>query len=254
LTQVDAATAGEATGWKYIGDSTQMLAVGFYPGDSIGHGGGAPNNGMARALTMGMLPPVWFPALTVSSAGLLSGSYQWAVAFRRLFTGARSNLSAATRDTQATPAVAVTNKEAAFTLPTTPIDPLTGAADANIVIDIYRFGGTVNRWAYVGTGASGTSFTDNIPDLQILSAPPPISCVKNCPLPCGYIRNIRSVENTYGTPLNTHPPRNGSLGLVTINELAISLESGSFPFVQYSVPAALAFPQPKITDPWLPVP
>src|ERR1035437_1888266 len=29
LTMVDAATAGEATGWKYIGDSSQLLGVGY---------------------------------------------------------------------------------------------------------------------------------------------------------------------------------------------------------------------------------
>ncbi len=40
-------------------------------------------------------------------------------------------------------------------------------------MDVYRFGGTVLRWAYVGTGASGASFTDNLPDLQILTAPTP---------------------------------------------------------------------------------
>ena len=45
--------------------------------------------------------------------------------------------------------------------------------DAHIVVDVYRFGGTVFKWSFVGTGTSGATFTDNLPDESILSAPPP---------------------------------------------------------------------------------
>ena len=175
LTMVDAATAGEATGWKYVGDSSQNLAVGYYPGDQVGSGG--PNGGKARALTMGMLPPVFYPFPITSSAGTLNGVYQWCVAYRRIYTGARSNPSAANRVSIAVPGLNRVNQTAIFTLPTTPIDPLTGSPDANVVLDVYRFGGVVNRWAYVGTGAGGATFTDNHPDASLLSAPAPSQAI-----------------------------------------------------------------------------
>jgi hypothetical protein len=154
-----------------------MLGVGYYPGDHIGSGG--PNNGMARALTMGMLPPlsIVYSTVNASSSGALNGSYQWCTAFRRLFTGAQSNPSAATRADVNTPGTVVMNKQVSFSLPVCPTDPMTGSPDTNVVIDVYRFGGLVNRWAYVGTGTSGASFTDNTPDAQILSAPAPSQVV-----------------------------------------------------------------------------
>src|SRR4030095_7795242 len=40
LTMVDMAPVGASYGWKYIGDSTQNLAVGFYPGDQVTPGRG----------------------------------------------------------------------------------------------------------------------------------------------------------------------------------------------------------------------
>lgn len=166
LTMVDAQPLGGVSGWKYVGDSSQMLAVGYYPGDT-------PGTNMARALTMGLLPPVFNPAITLGAGGLLNGSYQWVCVFRRAPTAAVSNPSAASRYTQATPAAALVNQSAQFTLPTTPTDPQTGLADTNVLVDVYRFGGTVFRWAYIGSGASGTSFTDNIPDLAVNNAPAP---------------------------------------------------------------------------------
>lgn len=69
------------------------------------------------------------------------------------------------------------NEKAQFTLPSTPIDPQTGAADTHIEIDVYRFGGTILRWAFVGTGTSGANFTDNTPDLQLLAASTPSQVV-----------------------------------------------------------------------------
>src|SRR5258707_449627 len=62
LTMVDAAPASGVAGWKYIGDSTQMLTVGYYQIDT-------PGTNPARALTMGLIPPAWFPAIT-TAAGL----------------------------------------------------------------------------------------------------------------------------------------------------------------------------------------
>ena len=173
LTMVDSATVGGVGGWKFIGDSTKMMEVGYYPGD-VTSGGGAT---MARALTMGMVPPVFNPAITINGGGLLNGSYQWMCAFRRSQTQARSNPSAASRYTQAIPAVALVAQSVTFTVPTTPIDPITGAADAHILVDVYRFGGTVFAWKYVGTTTSGASFTDNLPDAQILSALEPSQTV-----------------------------------------------------------------------------
>lgn len=176
LTMVDAAPLAGNSSWKYIGDANQNIAIGYYPGDSTSPGVGN-NGGMARAITMGLTPPVNTTAITPAGGGNLTGSYQWAFAFRRQFTQAHSNISAATRNSIGTPAIALTAQSATFTTPICPIDPITGAADANILVDIYRFGGTVLRWAYVGTAAGGTSFTDNMPDSQLLTAPAPSQAV-----------------------------------------------------------------------------
>lgn len=165
LTMVDMAPVGTYVGWKYIGDSNLNISVGYYPADSTAS--------MARALTMGMTPPVNQTTLSGVIPGNLTGSYQWIFAYRNEFTGARSNPSAPTRNTLANPAITVTNKQVAMTLPTTPIDPQTGAADAHILIDVYRFGGTINDWRYVGTGASGALFVDSLPDSAILTASTP---------------------------------------------------------------------------------
>src|SRR5215831_15823185 len=50
LSVVEAQPAGAAVAWKYIGDSKQMVTVGYYPGDVKGS--------MAHALTIGLDPPV----------------------------------------------------------------------------------------------------------------------------------------------------------------------------------------------------
>jgi hypothetical protein len=165
LTMVDMAPRETQVGWKYIGDTTQNISVGYYPGDD-------PTM-MARALTMGMTPPVNTAIPATAGAGLLIGDYQWIFAYRNMFTGARSNPSQPTRVTQAAPALTCATNAASFTLPVTPKDPQTNAADAHILIDIYRFGGTIFDWRYVGTGASGTSFTDNLPDASIETAATP---------------------------------------------------------------------------------
>lgn len=166
LTIVDAQPVGASASWKYVGDSLLMVTTGYYEGDF-------PDVGMARCLTVGMLPPVWQPTLTPAGGGNLIGNYQWAVRYRRTFTGAKSNPSAASRNTVATPAIALSSQSCSFTLPNTPIDPQTLAPDTHIVVDVYRFGGTVLRWAYVGSRAGGSVFTDDVPDSQLLTAPAP---------------------------------------------------------------------------------
>jgi hypothetical protein len=174
LTMVDMAPVGASYGWKYIGDANMNLAVGYYPGDEVIPGTGN-NGGMARAMTMGMTPPVNTTIPTDTGAGLLNGDYQWMFAYRNRFTGARSNPSAPTRVTLANPALTLTLRVATMTTPQTPIDPITGAADANIIVDIYRFGGTIQDWRYVGTAAGNTVFNDNLPDSEILTNPGPPS-------------------------------------------------------------------------------
>jgi hypothetical protein len=174
LAMVDAATINGSSGWKYVGDSTQNLTVGYNPGDT-------PDTNMARAYTMGILPPVFNPLLGRSGVGLgtLTGNYQWRIVFRRKFTGAQSNPSAPSRWTLTTPMIPMNTQSIVFTLPTTPIDPQTGSPDANIVIDLYRFGGTIFRWALVGANyASGAvGIVDNLADAQILTAPAPTEVV-----------------------------------------------------------------------------
>jgi len=173
LSIVDAQPVGAAAAWKYIADSKQMVAVGYYPGDT--------HNTMARCLTIGMRQPINRATVTKAGAGKLLGQYQWAFAYRNLQTGARSNPSSATRhqlggdpnDPDSKISVHMVNESASMPLPDVPLDPQTGQPDANIVIDVYRFGGTINRWALVGSGHAFEVFVDNVPDLQLLAAPGP---------------------------------------------------------------------------------
>jgi hypothetical protein len=172
LSIVDMNPVGSPAAWKYVADSSQMLAVGYYPGDNPDDN--APKlPAMARALTMGLPLPVNIFVPTAGGAGNLNGDYQWCFAFRRTITGARSNPSPATRVKVATPALTLSNQSANFTLPVTPIDPITGSPDTHTVVDVYRFGGVVFRWAWVGSGVSGASFNDNMPDESVLSAAAP---------------------------------------------------------------------------------
>jgi hypothetical protein len=180
LTMVDMSPVGGTFAWKYIGDANMNLSVGYYPGDDqVGTGNNA--NGMARALTMGMTPPTTpiTPPGTIG-AGVLNGNYQWRFAYRNKFTGARSNPSAATRTNAAVPthpALPCVNNAVLLFLPNAPIDPISGAGDPNIVIDIYRYGGTVNDWRLVGTAPAAGGFTDNTPDSAIITGitPPEIT-------------------------------------------------------------------------------
>ncbi len=177
LTLVDMAPVGTNIGWKYIGDSAHNYSVGYYPGDSTTNGVGN-NSGMARCLTMGMTPPVYTGIPASAGGGLLIGDYQWMFAYRNKFTGARSNPSAPSRVTQAAPALTLASEQASFTVPATPDNPQnTGTPDSNVIVDIYRFGGTIQDWRYVGTADSGVSFTDNLPDSDILTseAPPQVT-------------------------------------------------------------------------------
>ena len=166
MSTVDDSPVGLDISFKYIGDSLQMCSVGYYPGDTPN--GGSPT--MARCLTMGILPPLATSIPATAGAGNLNGNYQWRFVYRRTVTGTQSNPSAATRVTLTSPSLSLANQQAQFTLPTTPIDPQTGAPDTHVVVDVYRFGGTIFRWKLVGTGASGTTFTDNLEDSTLLAA------------------------------------------------------------------------------------
>ena len=110
LSMVDSATESGASGWKFVGDSGGMVEVGYCPGDT-------PGTNPARALTVGMIPPVVTPifAITISGGGMLNGNYQWAYVFRRLNTGAQSNPSAAGIFTYAQPGFTLTNEFAQLT-------------------------------------------------------------------------------------------------------------------------------------------
>ena len=172
LTFVDMAPVGTNVGWKYIGDANMNISVGYYPGDNPAM--------MARALTMGMTPPVNTTIPSATGTGSLTGMYQWRFAFRNKYTGARSNPSAPTRNDITNPlglGLQCTAQNATFTCPITPTDPQTGGPDTNIVIDIYRYGGTVFDWRYVGTGTSSMVFVDTLADadIQTASTPPEIT-------------------------------------------------------------------------------
>lgn len=183
LSIVDMQPVGAAVAWKYVGDSQQMVSVGYYPGDQYGVN-------MARCLTMGLDPPVFIGGQVEGNGvgtGNLLGDYQWAFVFRNIQTGARSNPSAATRWTVAQPATPLGSTTGPVTggesvnivgIPHSPIDPQTGQPNVNIVVDIYRYGGNVQRWALVGTTPGGgpnysDTFLDNTPDINLLTAPSP---------------------------------------------------------------------------------
>lgn len=173
LSIVDAQPSGAAVAWKYIGDSKQMVTVGYYATDQQGVN-------MARCLTIGLAPPIINfdqqpTAMTPASPQLL-GSYQWCFAYRRLDTGARSNPSGATRVNVTNPAMTFTTAGgASIPIPTAPLDPQTGLPDQRVVVDIYRFGGNITRWALVGTSqpGGGDTFVDNTNDENLLAAPAP---------------------------------------------------------------------------------
>jgi len=176
LSIVDAQPAGATVSWKYIGDSQQMVTVGYYPKvNAVTGGTGDTAAGtMARCLTVGLLPPVHSNQLTINAgAGLLNGNYSWMFAYRRVPTGARSNPSAPLRASSTAQFITLSNNSVSIPLPAAPIDPQTGAADGNVVVDIYRFGGTIFRWALVGSQAGGTTFWDNTQDINLLAAPSP---------------------------------------------------------------------------------
>lgn len=160
--------------WKYIGDSKQMVTVGYYPTDSAG-------TQPARCLTMGLPVPVNESIPSAGGAGNLGtnpggADYQWCFAYRRTTTGARSNPSAATRKCvgpTCKPTLHLVSQSANMILPQVPNDPQTGAPDPKVVVDVYRFGGAVLRWALVGSGTGGQAFNDNIGDFDLLAAPGP---------------------------------------------------------------------------------
>lgn len=167
ISVIDVQPAGAAVAWKYISDSLQMVTVGYYPGDVAG-------STMARCLTMGLDPPVNNASISTSTPGNLLGDYSWIFAFRRVQTGARSNPSAATRYNVSQPSWSFsTGTQVSITLPVAPNDPQTGAPDANVVVDVYRYGGNIFRWALVGSGPGGSVFVDNTPDENLLAAPSP---------------------------------------------------------------------------------
>lgn len=161
LSIVDMAPVACNAGWKYCGDSGGNFAIGYYPGDE-------PTSDKARVIVMGLKPPIigtGNAGLDVLSPGNLDGLYQWMFAFRNKWTGARSNPSAPTRDSQAEPGTTLVDGYVQMLLPST--------GDVNIVVDVYRFGGNVDDWRYVGTGAGGTIFQDNTADTEILTASTP---------------------------------------------------------------------------------
>ena len=172
VTYVDMAPVGTNLGWKYIGDQNINFEVGYYPGDS--------SNTMARGITMGITPPVNTNIPVVAEdppgtplPGPLNGGYQWVFAYRNKWTGARSNPSAPTRVSIDAPKLVVTNGVAQLQVPSTPIDPQTTNSDLNILIDIYRAGGTLPDYRYVGTadGPGNSLFFDNLGDNEIATAP-----------------------------------------------------------------------------------
>jgi hypothetical protein len=185
LSFVDMTPIGTPFAFKYIGDQSQMLSIGYYPGDLPDYTplvppvAGYPS--MARANYMGLPIPVnQVVPVAIGGAGgggPLSGAYQWAFAYRNRFTGARSNPSAPTRVTLASPYLVLDEQSARFTLPNAPYDPQNDVLtpDPNIYIDVYRLGGTIDRWVYVGTGNSGDTFDDTYADEVLQTSPSPPS-------------------------------------------------------------------------------
>jgi hypothetical protein len=80
-------------------------------------------------------------------------------AFRSSITGARSPAGPATVN-----GINPDNSQVQVLLPTT-LDPQVDT------VDIFRFGGTLTAWYYIGSGPPGSQFNDSQPDLAVLSNP-----------------------------------------------------------------------------------
>ncbi len=161
----------------YIGDSNQMAEVFFRPGDTLAS---------AAVYTIGLPPPNGasadahkMPIPAPGGSGNLTGTYWWRFATRNIYTGKRSNPSAPTRQSIVSiPSLGVPGLCAGLTLSAqsaTMVIPDESAGsssfETDVIVDIYRFGGTVFEWKLVASGSPGDSFKDDIPDLNLLSAP-----------------------------------------------------------------------------------
>ncbi len=135
----------------YVGDSEKMVKVG--PKDATVT---APLDS-SNVFPIGVPPPNDLFGVTLSS-GVLTGDYSWRLRFRSSWSGAMSNPG------PASVFITLTAQQATFNLDAAP------SSDIDLV-DVFRFGGTVFDWRLVGSGSPGGSFTDNTPDIDLLSAP-----------------------------------------------------------------------------------
>ncbi|HLZ39393.1 MAG TPA: hypothetical protein VKQ11_00430 [Candidatus Sulfotelmatobacter sp.] len=100
------------------------------------------------------------PIPTFSAGSITGTGYQWRWVLRHLVTGSTSAPGAPTYTPQS-----LTNQQASFPDPNT-------ALSTEYIWDLYRFGGTLQAWAFVGSvvNSSGGTVTDNFTDLQLDSA------------------------------------------------------------------------------------
>ncbi|MCE5254335.1 MAG: hypothetical protein LLG45_09060 [Actinomycetia bacterium] len=150
---------GAPTPWLYVADSLKMRK---YSATFLTGVGGTP-----IPHTIGLAPPTVKPSVAAAAgAGALTGTYYYRYRYRHPATGAKSNPGpihgyGTGGEIEGYEGLALTAQNAQMTLP---------AYSAGFVIDVFRWGGAVKDWRWVGSGDGGDVFVDSMTDVEALAS------------------------------------------------------------------------------------